>query len=44
LVKFAKFKPIPTINEDMMKQAYEIVNKTKVEEEVKVETLEVKNV
>jgi len=44
LVKFAKFKPIPTINEDMMKQAYEIVNKTKVEDEVKVETLEVKNV
>lgn len=28
MVKFAKFKPIPTINETMMKQAYLIVNKT----------------
>ncbi|MFC2085052.1 hypothetical protein ACFLS9_08350 [Bacteroidota bacterium] len=43
LVKFAKFKPIPTINENMMNQAYEIINKTKIEEETKVETVEVKN-
>lgn len=43
LVKFAKFQPMPTVNEEMMKQAYEIVNKTKVEEEIKVETLEVQD-
>ncbi len=43
LVKFAKFEPMPTVNEEMMKQAYDIVNKTKVEEEVKVETVEVQN-
>jgi len=29
LVKFAKFQPMPTINEQMMKQAYEIVDTTK---------------
>lgn len=29
MVKFAKFQPIPSINEEMMKQAYEIVNSTK---------------
>ena len=28
LVKFAKFEPMPKINEEMMKQAYEIVNQT----------------
>jgi len=28
LVKFAKFEPMPKVNEEMMKQAYEIVNKT----------------
>jgi len=28
LVKFAKFLPLASINEEMMKQAYEIVNKT----------------
>lgn len=28
LVKFAKFTPIGSVNEEMMKQAYEIVNKT----------------
>lgn len=28
LVKFAKFEPMPQINEDMMSQAFEIVNKT----------------
>ena len=29
LVKFAKFVPLGSVNEEMMKQAYEIVNKTK---------------
>lgn len=29
LVKFAKFQPMPTVNEEMMKQAYEIVDTTK---------------
>ena len=43
MVKFAKFVPMPTVNEEMMKQAYEIVNKTKQEEEIKVVT-EVENV
>lgn len=38
MVKFAKFVPMPTINEEMMKQAYEIVNKTKQDEEVEVVT------
>ena len=36
LVKFAKFQPLPSVNEEMMKQAFEVVNKTKpleVEEE-----------
>jgi flagellar basal body-associated protein FliL len=28
LVKFAKFVPLAAVNEEMMKQAYEIVNKT----------------
>jgi hypothetical protein len=28
MVKFAKFVPLGTVNEEMMKQAYEIVNKT----------------
>ena len=28
LVKFAKFEPMPKVNEEMMKQAYEIVNQT----------------
>lgn len=43
MVKFAKFKPIPSVNEEMLKQAYDIVNKTKIEEDIKVETVEVKN-
>jgi hypothetical protein len=30
LVKFAKFKPMPSVNDAMMKQAREIVEKTKV--------------
>jgi hypothetical protein len=28
LVKFAKFTPLDSVNEEMMKQAYEIINKT----------------
>lgn len=28
LVKFAKFEPIPKVNEEMLEQAFEIVNKT----------------
>jgi len=28
LVKFAKFEPMPKVNDEMMKQAYEIVNQT----------------
>ena len=28
LVKFAKFEPMPKVNEEMMRQAYEIVNQT----------------
>ena len=28
LVKFAKFVPLSSVNEDMMKQAYEIVQRT----------------
>jgi hypothetical protein len=28
LVKFAKFEPLPEVNEEMMKQAYEIVERT----------------
>ncbi len=31
MVKFAKFEPMPTVNEAMMKEAYLIVNETKVE-------------
>ena len=31
MVKFAKFQPMPTVNEDMMKEAYLIVNDTKKE-------------
>ncbi len=34
MVKFAKFKPIPTVNEEMMKQAVEIVKRTKRDEEL----------
>jgi len=33
LVKFAKFKPMPSVNEEMMKQAYNIVRQTKSDEE-----------
>ena len=43
MVKFAKFQPMPSINEEMMKQAYSIVNTTKIEQDVEVETVEVQN-
>lgn len=33
MVKFAKFVPLPSINEEMMKQAYDIVDKTKRDED-----------
>lgn len=29
MVKFAKFEPMPSVNEEMMKQAYEFVNETR---------------
>jgi len=32
MVKFAKFKPLPSVNEEMMTQAFEIVDKTKPDE------------
>ena len=41
LVKFAKFQPMASVNEEMMKQAYDIVGKTKEEEELKEETANV---
>jgi hypothetical protein len=31
MVKFAKFEPMPTVNEAMMEEAYSIVNETKIE-------------
>ncbi len=34
MVKFAKFQPLPTVNEAMLKEAYSIVNETKNEEPV----------
>ncbi len=37
LVKFAKFQPLPSVNEEMMKQAKEIVTKTISKEPVQVE-------
>ncbi len=37
MVKFAKFQPMPSVNEQMMKQAYEIVDTTK---EVTEQTVE----
>jgi uncharacterized membrane protein YukC len=33
MVKFAKFQPMASVNEEMMKQAYEIVNRTKPTED-----------
>lgn len=44
MVKFAKFEPMPSINEEMLKQAYRIVNETKVEKEIKEESEETANV
>ena len=32
MVKFAKFVPLPSVNEEMMKQAYDIVQKTRLDE------------
>lgn len=43
MVKFAKFTPMASINEEMMKTAYEIVNKTFKKEEEQ-ETTEAENV
>lgn len=40
MVKFAKFQPMASVNEEMMKQAYEIVGKTKSEEIVEKEVTE----
>jgi cell division protein YceG involved in septum cleavage len=37
LVKFAKFQPLPSVNETMMKQAKEIVTNTITKESAKVE-------
>lgn len=34
LVKFAKFIPMPSVNEEMMKQAYQIVESTMLKEEL----------
>lgn len=36
MVKFAKFQPMPTVNEVMMKQAVEIVDKTKRDEDIRI--------
>ncbi len=43
MVKFAKFKPIPSVNEEMMEQAFEIVKKT-IKEVGEVSFEEVQNV
>lgn len=37
MVKFAKFQPMPSVNEEMMKQAYQIVKDTIPKIEVKLE-------
>jgi len=45
LVKFAKFQPMPNVNDEMMKQAYRIVNDTIPQKDENTEQLkEVKNV
>lgn len=31
MVKFAKFQPLPSVNEEMLVQAYEIINKTRIQ-------------
>ncbi|MFC2134668.1 hypothetical protein ACFLTH_08640 [Bacteroidota bacterium] len=38
LVKFAKFQPMPSVNEEMMKQAYDIVLETKPVEVIEEKT------
>ncbi|MFA3782431.1 hypothetical protein ABRY23_05130 [Melioribacteraceae bacterium 4301-Me] len=43
MVKFAKFQPMPSINEEMMKQAYEIVKNT-IPVSVEENNLVIKNV
>ena len=40
LVKFAKFQPMASVNEEMMKQAYDIVRNTKVEDNAEKEVTE----
>lgn len=40
LVKFAKFQPMASVNEEMMKQAYDIVGNTKEQEKVDKEVSE----
>lgn len=42
MVKFAKFVPLPSVNEEMMNQAYDIVQKTKKEEEFQMGVSRVK--
>lgn len=42
MVKYAKFKPMASVNEEMMKQAYEIVNETKPEEKPALEDEDVR--
>jgi len=44
MVKFAKFKPMPSVNEEMMKQAYLIVEQTKPVEAVHENKTEAANV
>ena len=41
MVKFAKFQPMPSVNETMLQQAYDIVNKT-IQEKTVTEVEEVK--
>ncbi len=43
LVKFAKFQPMPNVNDEMMKQAYQVVNDT-IPKPVVAEVQEVQNV
>lgn len=42
MVKFAKFVPLASINEEMIKQAYEIVDKTKPEDDLQTGVKSVK--
>ena len=36
MVKFAKFEPMPTVNEAMLQEAYDIIDSTKVETELEI--------